>query len=133
VTVATTTTPQPSRPAGARRQALILVACCTILGAAGQILIKMGANSLTHTNPLAMLTNLPLLAGYSLYGLMTVLFIFALRHEELSIVYPIISLNYVWVAGLSVLIFHEPMNLSRGIGVGIIVLGVCVLGRDAQR
>lgn len=111
-----------------------MVACCTVLGAAGQILIKMGANSLPHTNsPLAMLMNAPLMAGYALYGIMTVLFVFALREEELSVVYPIISLNYVWVTALSVLIFRESMNWSRAAGIAIIVLGVCVLGKDGRR
>lgn len=123
----------PVRRAARRRQAVLLVSACTVLGAAGQILIKMGANKLSHAGPLAMLTNVPLLAGYSLYGLMTVMFIFALRDEELSVVYPIISLSYVWVTGLSVLIFRETLNVTRALGVLIIVAGVCVLGRGGRR
>lgn len=130
----TTLTPEEAKRAAVRRQAILMVAACTVLGAAGQILIKMGANSLPHTtSPMAMLMDVPLMAGYALYGIMTVLFVFALRGEELSVVYPIISLNYVWVAGLSVLIFHERMNWERAAGVLIIVLGVCILGKDGRR
>jgi drug/metabolite transporter (DMT)-like permease len=116
-----------------RQQSIGLVIVCTLLGAAGQVLIKMGANTLTRSNPFAMLTNIPLVEGYTLYGLMTVLFIYALRDEELSFVYPIISLTYVWVTGLSVWFFHERVNGFKAAGVAAIVLGVFVLGKDARK
>ncbi len=116
-----------------RGRAVGLVFIGTLLSAAGQVLIKHGANSLTRSSPLAMLTNLPLLAGYVLYGLMTVLFIFALRDEELSIVFPIISLTYVWVTGLSMYFFHEHLNPAKALGVLVIVAGVAVLGRDGRK
>ena len=126
-----TTAPQLARK---RRQAIAMVFGCTILAAAGQILMKLGANSLTHTtSPLAMLTNPPVFVGYVLYGLMTVLFVFAVRDEELSLLYPIISLTYVWVTALSAVFFRESMNPARLLGIATIVLGVCVLGRDGKR
>ncbi len=116
-----------------RRQSVALVSLCTLLGAAGQILIKMGANTLKGSNPWAMLTNLPILEGYALYGVMTLLFIYALRDEELSFVYPIISLSYVWVAGLSAWFFHDKINGLKGAGIAAIVAGVFVLGKDARK
>jgi multidrug transporter EmrE-like cation transporter len=116
-----------------RRQAVGLVFLCTLLGAAGQILIKYGAVALRGADPLAMLTNVSLMAGYSLYGLMTVLFIFALRDEELSILYPIISLTYVWVAMLSVYYFKETLNAYKLVGISVIVAGVAVLGKDGRK
>jgi drug/metabolite transporter (DMT)-like permease len=106
---------------------------CTLLGAAGQVLIKTGANALSRSHPWAMLTNVPLISGYTLYGLMTVLFIYALRDEELSFVYPIISLTYVWVTGLSFWLFHEALNPFKILGVVIIVAGVGVLGKDGRK
>jgi multidrug transporter EmrE-like cation transporter len=134
LSAAITTNPQPARKAASRRQAIAMVFGCTILGAAGQILIKLGANTLTHTtSPLAMLTNPPVFSGYVLYGLMTVLFIFAIRDEELSILYPVISLTYVWVAGLSAMVFHESLGWLRIAGVATIMVGVGVLGRDGKK
>jgi drug/metabolite transporter (DMT)-like permease len=75
----------------------------------------------------------PLLSGYTLYGMMTVLFIYALRDEDLSFVYPIISLTYVWVTGLSVYFFHEMLNPFKVLGVLTIVVGVFVLGKEARK
>jgi drug/metabolite transporter (DMT)-like permease len=105
----------------------------TLIAAAGQILIKNGANTLAHASPWAMLTNIPLMGGYSLYGLFTLLFVYALRDEELSFVYPIISLSYVWVTGLSIWLFHEAANPFKLLGVLTIVAGVAVLGKEVRK
>jgi len=117
-----------------RRQSVGITVLCTLLGAAGQVLIKLGAVQLgASTSPLAMVSNPLLFGGYVLYGLMTGLFVFALRDEELSILYPIIALTYVWVSGLSVWLFRESFNLPKALGVVTIVAGVSVLGRDGTR
>jgi len=116
-----------------RKQSIILVFFCTLFAAAAQILIKSGANTLQSSSPLAMITNLPLMAGYSLYGIVTLLLVLALRDGELSILYPVISLTYVWVAVLSVVFFHEAVNPFRVVGVLIIVTGVAVLGKNGKQ
>jgi multidrug transporter EmrE-like cation transporter len=98
--------------------------------------MKTGALHVDHPGVLgvaaAMLTNLPLLAGYALYGLSTVLLILALRDGELSLLYPVIALTYVWVTVLSFLIFHESINPLKMAGIAIIVSGVTVLGRNGK-
>jgi len=133
VSAATSTTTVPQRRPMTRQQAIALIVVCTLLSAVAQILIKTGASTLTRSNPWSMLTNVPLVTGYSLYGLMTVMFIFALRDEELSFVYPIISLSYVWVAALSVWFLHEVLNPWKLAGVTTIVIGVAVLGKDSRK
>jgi multidrug transporter EmrE-like cation transporter len=116
-----------------RYQPVLLVFGCTILGAAAQILMKTGANQLTHPGLLAMATSLPLMAGYSLYGLSTVLLVLALRDGELSLLYPVIALTYVWVTFLSFMIFHDNINVWKLCGISLIVGGVGVLGRSGGR
>ncbi len=115
-----------------RRQAVWIILCCTLLVAVAQLLIKTGANRLDHPGLMATLVGIftipPLFAGYCLYGIFAVLMVYALRHGELSILYPLIALGYVWVAILSVLVFHETMNAMKLAGIAIIVAGVAVLG-----
>ena len=124
----------PSRIRLNRRQSVGITVLCTLLGAAGQVLIKLGAVQLgSSTSPVAMVTNPLLFSGYVLYGLMTALFVFALRDEELSILYPIIALTYVWVTGLSIWLFRESFNLIKAAGVVTIVAGVSMLGREGKR
>jgi multidrug transporter EmrE-like cation transporter len=114
------------------RQSTALVFCCTLFGAAAQILIKSGANALGSGSPLAMISNLPLMAGYSLYGISTVLLVLALRDGELSLLYPVISLTFVWVTLLSLTYFKETANPYKLAGIAIIVTGVAVLGREKK-
>jgi multidrug transporter EmrE-like cation transporter len=112
---------------------VILVFCCTLLGAAAQILMKTGANRLAHPTLAQMITNLPLLAGYSLYGISTLLLVLALRNAHLSVLYPIISLTYVWVTILSVMIFGESLNVYKVLGLSVVVFGVAVLGSGGRK
>ena len=69
-----------------------------------------------------------LFAGYCLYAVFTVMFVYALRHGELSILYPLIALSYVWVNIIAVAAFHETMNPFKIIGLVVIVGGVAVMG-----
>ena len=114
------------------RQCIALVFFCTIFGAAAQILIKHGASQLPSGHPVAMITSVPLVAGYSLYGISTVLLVLALRDGQLSILYPVISMTYVWVTLLSLAFFKESMNPYKLTGLLVIVTGVAVLGRDKR-
>jgi multidrug transporter EmrE-like cation transporter len=138
------------------KQSVALVFCCTLLGAGAQVFMKMGAANLsekaepgitaaTFVNAaksldfhfyfeqvMRIVTNVPLFAGYALYGISTMLLVMALRKAQLSILYPIISLTYVWVAILSVVIFHESMNGFKLAGLITVIAGVAVLGRDGR-
>ncbi len=128
------TSPPEAQPSFhfSKRQSIGLVFGCTILGATAQILMKMGANTLVTKNPIDILTNPPLFAGYCLYGLSTILLVLALRDGELSILYPVISLTFAWVTVLSVLIFHDALNVYKVAGILVIILGVGVLGMGSR-
>ena len=123
---------QTAGTAAARRRSVLLVFCCTVLGAAAQLLMKVG---MAHFNPqpLALVTNVPLVAGYALYGVNTLMLVLALKEGELSMLYPIIALTYVWVTLLSYLLLAEKSNLYKNIGIATIVIGVAVLGRGGRK
>ena len=119
-----------------------MVVGCTVLGAAAQMLIKRGTtmmpalydpagNALAQAPLIAwkILTNLPLFGGLACYGISTMLLVLALRYGELSVLYPIIALTYVWVAVLSVALLGETLNVFKIVGLILIVVGVAVLGR----
>ena len=115
-----------------RKQSFLLVFICTIFGAAAQILMKMGSSHLDHFSVMKVLTNPPLLAGYALYGINTLLLMLALRDGELSKLYPIIALTYVWVTVLSMYFFQEALTFGKAAGIAVIVAGVSVLGRASS-
>jgi uncharacterized membrane protein len=123
---------------------IFLVAASTGFAAAAQIMMKFGAGhpmpkiDLAHPATiialaLAILTNAPLFFGYSMNAGMAVLLILALKDGQLSILYPIISLSYVWVNLLSMYFFHEHMNFFKAIGIVLIIGGVGLLGKVSSR
>ena len=59
--------------------------------------------------------------------------ILALRRGELSVLYPVIALTFVWVTIASVIVFHEQMNAPKLAGIAIIIAGVAVLGRGGKQ
>ncbi|HUB81765.1 MAG TPA: EamA family transporter [Bryobacteraceae bacterium] len=123
--------------AAARQRAVIVVAACTIFGAVAQILIKVGMSP-AHLDitgkglvalALAVMTDWPLVAGYACYGLFTVAMVLALREGELSKLFPIIALTYVWVTLLSYWLLKDTPNWYKNAGIAVIVLGVAILGQ----
>ena len=128
----------------AAQRSFLLVFLCTLIGAIAQILVKEGTSQLTagHVTLLqvahdpalfvsfcvGIITNFKLFCGYVLYGVMTFLMALALKGRELSRLFPIIALTYVWVTVLSLFLLGEHMSFFRSIGIAFIVCGVSVLG-----
>ena len=81
----------------------------------------------------ALLGNIPLLAGYVTSAGTAFLLIMALRDGELSVLYPIIAMSYVWVALLSMYFFGDHMNMFKVAGIALIIGGVALLGRAGSR
>jgi uncharacterized membrane protein len=123
---------QEERERALRRRSVMLVFCCTILGAAAQLLMKMGMAHF-RLEPLELVTNYQLMTGYVLYGLNTLMLVLALREGELSMLYPIIALTYVWVTLLSYFMLAERPNVYKNAGITLIVVGVAVLGRGGRK
>jgi drug/metabolite transporter (DMT)-like permease len=123
----------PSTPQQKRRSVFLII-LFTFLAATAQVLWKYAIIGLgEHPTPLAIATNVPLIAGLAVYGIGAVLMIVALQHGELSVLYPLISLNYVWVAIVAVLLFNESMNPAKIAGIVVIMAGVAILGKGAHR
>ena len=99
--------------------------------------MKIGTQSAQHDGALQLLLAIfhtpTLFAGYALYGLSTLVLVVALKYGELSILYPVIALTYVWVTALSVFIYGESLNPLKLAGLGTVVVGVALLGKATRR
>jgi len=98
------------------------------LNAIGQILFKAAA-----AHPKASLFSLFLRVetwgGLVVYGLSAVCWLWVLSRAPLSLAYPILSLTFPIVVGLSAFFFSESILPMRWAGVGLIVVGVSLLAR----
>jgi drug/metabolite transporter (DMT)-like permease len=130
--------------ASAPNKSIYLVLGCTVFAATAQVLMKFGANhvmpQLDLANPanwlpfvLAIIGNVPLFLGYCTSAGTAFLLILALRDGELSMLYPIIAMTYVWVNLLSMYFFNEKMNLWKATGIALVIGGVALLGRAGSR
>ena len=108
-----------------------------LLNAFAQLLLKAGVRQLGHFDfslanawPVAttLATNWPIIGGLSCYVVSVVVWILALSRVEVSIAYPMLSLNFVWVTLAGWGIWHEPVARRHWFGVGLIVVGIVILG-----
>jgi len=81
----------------------------------------------------AIFQNWKLFVGYACYGLNAVMLTFALKFGELSLLYPVIALTYVWVTGLSVLIYHERLTSFKVVGLMLVITGVGIMGKAGKK
>ena len=107
--------------------AIMLVISATLVGAFGPILLKKAsARKLSQISSL--MTNYYLFGGVALYAIGTLLFIPALRGGDLSVLYPFVSLSYIWVSILSMKFLGEKMNRLKWLGIFFIIIGVSFIG-----
>ena len=111
---------------------LILVLISTFLTAGGQVLWKIGSTDLA-VSVISFFTNGYIWAGIFCYMTAAVFLIFALRKEQLSVVYPILSVSYVWILLASWFLLHEHIGLLNMIGMGLIMGGIICLGLGSNR
>jgi multidrug transporter EmrE-like cation transporter len=101
--------------------------------ACGQLLFKLAAryveNQAGVENYLSYL-NLYSVLGMALYFLLTVLWIWILRHVPLSKAYPFAALAFVITPLLAWLMFDERLSLQSLVGIGLVTLGVVVVAQQ---
>jgi drug/metabolite transporter (DMT)-like permease len=111
---------------------ILLTALSAFVGSIGQLEFKRGADNLQFDIRL-LLTNYHLILGVVVYAVSTVLYIYALNKENLSILYPIIATSYIWTTIFSKIFLKETVGLTSWVGVFFILLGVTLIATQAGR
>ena len=109
------------------KKSIVWMLVCTLFTSAAQAFYKFGVDNLTPTF-LGVITNIPIILGLMLYGVGSLIMIKALKGADLSLLYPIIALSYIWVTILSALLFGEIINFYKIIGLILIICGVVAMG-----
>lgn len=111
--------------------ALIVVLICTLLGAGAQIMLKKGLNEVGKFSLAEMagpkifsIVFQPLVfSGLMMYGMSFVLWLYALSNFNVSFVFPLISLSYVFGAVFSMTFLKETIPPMRWLAICVIVAG----------
>lgn len=107
--------------------AIAAMVCCSLFTSMGQLFFKLGAMALP-----VLLTNWQILAGFICSGFGMLLFIFAMRHGELSLVYPILATSYIWTNLFAIFLLGEQVGFFKWVGVAGIVIGVSLIGLGSE-
>ncbi|MEM4259895.1 MAG: EamA family transporter [Candidatus Woesearchaeota archaeon] len=102
---------------------LILMVVSCFIGALGSLFFKLSAPNVEF-NISKLIKNKYLFIGLIFYGVSCMLFVWLLKFSELSFLYPLASLTYVFIALLSIKYLHEKMNILKWLGIVFIILGV---------
>ena len=111
-----------------RTRSILIILFCTLLTSGAQLMIKFGVNKV-DTQALLSIFNYNLITGGIMYILAAVLFILAVKHADLSLLYPLIATSFIWVALLSFFFLNEPLNGIKIGGIFLIVIGVGLISR----
>jgi multidrug transporter EmrE-like cation transporter len=105
---------------------ILLVLLASLIGSFGAVFLKMGAEPMRHG--FRHIFNLKLACGIALFLGSSVPFVLGLRHGELSVLYPMVSLGYVWTLFWSKLFFNEPITKAKVGALAMILAGIVCIG-----
>jgi drug/metabolite transporter (DMT)-like permease len=107
-------------------KSMLLVFTASLVGSFGAVFLKMGAARLDGS--ILSFVNSRLILGVSLFLGSSVFYALGIRGGQLSVLYPMVSLGYLWTLLWSKLFFNEPLTREKFVGLGLILLGVCFVG-----
>lgn len=109
---------------------LMLILTSVAMSAAAQLLLKMGVGAVRAKGAGAGLVFLQspwVMAGFGLYGMGAILWLYVLARLPLSAAYPFVGLGFILTMALGVLALGESLSAMRVLGTVLIALGcVCV-------
>ena len=109
---------------------IVLVLIASFIGSFGAVFLKLGSRHLKKGIHGAL--NWELAAGVTLFMGSSVPFIIALKHGELSVLYPMVSLSYVWAMIWSRLLFKEPVTPGKIGALVLILCGIVCIGAGGR-
>ncbi len=113
--------------------AIILMLFNTLITASAQISWKLGVINL-EPGLWNVVFNTGIIVGFVLYGIGAVILLICLKHGELSVIYPIVAMSFIWVNIISPKFFPtDTMSLLKWVGVFIVIIGVTFIGVGSKQ
>ena len=104
----------------------LIILVVSLLSAFGGFYLKLGSKKFKLS--FKSLKNKFLIVGV-LFNIFSLgLYIYVLKFEELSTLFPFIALNYVWVSMMSKYFLKEKISFIKSMGIVFIMVGVSLIG-----
>jgi len=118
---------------------MLLVLLASFIGSFGAAFLKSGAEHVRQGWIYLFLSRTPpffnwrLASGVALFLLSSYFFVLGIRPPgELSVLYPMVSLGYIWTLLWSRIFFKEPLTRVKFVGLFLIVVGVFFVGLGSK-
>jgi drug/metabolite transporter (DMT)-like permease len=105
---------------------IILVLVGSFFGSFGAVFLKLGAEHMKGSIA-RLLTNYWLATGIAFYLLSSVFYMMGVSQGQLTVLYPMVSLGYIWAILWARLFFKEPFTLPKIGGLMLIIFGVALI------
>ena len=110
---------------------VVYVLIASVLGSFGAVFLKLGSARLDKG--LIHIISWQSFAGVALYLASSMFYVAGVRNGELSVLYPMVALGYVWTLIWSRWMFRERITQQKVIAVVLILFGIALIGIGAQR
>jgi small multidrug resistance pump len=116
---------------GSKMKLIIIFTCYVLLASSGLILFKSGslnANLTLNIFGLAINYSVKMILGMLCYGFSFLLWMLIVSKMNLTIAMPLsVAIVNTLIVVESVLILKEKMAITQGIGIFIVIVGVCIM------
>jgi multidrug transporter EmrE-like cation transporter len=110
---------------------MLLVLLASFIGSFGAAFLKAGAEQLRQG--WIYLFNWRLALGVAMFLISSYFFVLGIRPPgQLSVLYPMVSLGYIWTLVWSRIFFKEPLTRTKFAGLFLILAGVFFVGLGSQ-
>ena len=106
---------------------MILVLIASLIGSLAAVFLKSGADRLHRDIASLRRAGIRLGAGITLFLLSSVLYVWGIKDGSLTVLYPLVSLGYVWTLIWSKILFGEPFNRHKIYGLALVIVGVAFI------
>lgn len=106
---------------------MLLVFVASFIGSFGAVFLKAGAGRL-HGGIRHLVFNPRLILGVALFLLSSYFFVLGVKQGELSVLYPLVSLSYIWALLWSRIFFNEPVTRNKFYALILILVGIAFVG-----
>jgi drug/metabolite transporter (DMT)-like permease len=113
-------------PHGTPASSILLILVSSFVGSFGAVFLKLGAEHMGGGLG-RLIRNYWLGIGIALYLLSSVFYAMGVSQGQLTVLYPMISLGYIWAIVWARLFFKEPFTLAKIGGLAMIVFGVALI------
>lgn len=104
----------------------LLIVLASLLSCGGQLCQKQATWRPGRRHLLCWLALSVLLLGCAM-----LLWLLVLQRIPVSVAYPMLSLNFIFITFAARFIWHEPVSLRHWLGVVLIIVGISILGGAA--